>query len=116
MTNPEIRADDIIDAAAQYFDIRARQITGPYQSYRVVQARHACVYLMRDMTDMTYAEIGDALGGQHHTTALTARKKVVAMLDSTNPDFDPLMRDRVENVAVLAQKLRLQRNENNNVK
>lgn len=112
MGNPELSADDIINAAAHYYNIEPRLITGPYQHKRIVLARHTAIHLMRDMTDLTYTEIANAVGGQHHSTAMMARKKVAAMLDPTNPDYQDLMRERVERVAVTAQKLQLQRNEN----
>lgn len=111
MTDHRPTVQDIIDATINTTGIDATYLLGHFQQAEVVEARHIATYLLRTETPLSYPQIAEATGRTNHTTAIHAHRKIVAMLDPAGDRFDPVLRDRVEAVAVAAQKLRLQRNE-----
>lgn len=74
-------AERIVDVVADYFDIGAGELTGNSRARRVTHPRQVAMYLMRELTDASYKEIARAVGSKNHTTAMTACKKIAALLE-----------------------------------
>jgi chromosomal replication initiator protein len=74
-------------AVAQAFGVRVAQIRNKDNSREVANARHAAMYLCKQITQLSLPEIGRRFGGKHHTTVLHAVRKMGRhRLD--NPDLD----------------------------
>lgn len=68
------RLTDIIHHAADVFGICASDITGRGRQRNILLARHACALLGRDMSCLSYPEIGRRIGGRDHSTVINARR------------------------------------------
>lgn len=66
----------INQVCADFFGISEPAITGRTKSRRVVWARQTCCWLARRMTDLSYPEIGRAIGGRDHTTIMHSVRQV----------------------------------------
>jgi chromosomal replication initiator protein len=75
---PEI--SDIVDVAANHFQLSADVLLGAGRTKPVVHARHIVMYLARDLTDASYPQIGKALGGRNHSTVVYGYKKIAKLI------------------------------------
>ena len=85
-----ISIDDIIEVAAENFNVLPSAICSSARSKEVMMARHAVVYLAKNLTDKSLSEIGNAIGGRSHATVLHS---INLMRDQL--DLDPVLRHRV---------------------
>ena len=75
-TQKKITVDLIQRKVAEYFEVRPSDMTAKRRSKNVVYPRHIAMYLCREMTELSYPEIGDQFGGRDHTTILHAYEKI----------------------------------------
>jgi len=75
-TQKKITVDLIQRRVAEYFEVRPSDMTAKRRSRNVVFPRHLAMYLSREMTGLSYPEIGEQFGGRDHTTVLHACEKV----------------------------------------
>ena len=68
--------DKILEIIADYFNIKAEEITNKSRKKKVVKPRQIAFYLLRSEVDMSYPEIGRFMGGRDHSTAIYAYKKI----------------------------------------
>ena len=69
-------AKTIIEAAAKFFDINIKDLTGQSRKKELVVPRQIVMYLMRKEINASYPSIGQELGGRDHTTAMHAYNKI----------------------------------------
>jgi chromosomal replication initiator protein len=67
--------DEIIEAICQFYNIKQTQLKGVKRDASLVQPRHVCMYLLREI-GLTNTEIGNLLGGRDHTTVMHGVEKV----------------------------------------
>jgi chromosomal replication initiator protein len=70
----------ILAVTARYFGVTQAALTGPSRRKSLVQARNIIVYLARQLTDLSYADIGRALGNRDHTTIMHADRRLAESL------------------------------------
>ncbi len=70
--NPNV----VIKAVADSFEISIVEITGASRKRELVGPRQIAMFLLRDMLDLSYPNIGDRMGKRDHTTALYAYEKI----------------------------------------
>jgi len=75
-TQKKITIDLIQRKVAEYFEIRPSDMTAKRRSRNVVYPRHVAMFLSREMTGMSFPEIGEQFGGRDHTTILHAYEKI----------------------------------------
>jgi chromosomal replication initiator protein len=75
-TQKKITVDIIQRKVAEYFEIRPSDMTAKRRSRSVAYPRHIAMYLSREMTPLSYPEIGEQFGGRDHTTILHAYVKI----------------------------------------
>jgi len=72
-------AADVVKAACvvcgEKYRVEPRDILGRYRTAQIVKARHACIYVLRNITLWSLPEIGRRIGGRDHTTVLHALRK-----------------------------------------
>ena len=66
----------VLDAVAEYYHISATDLRGKARDKHIIVPRHVAMYLMRQETDASLLEIGQALGGRDHSTVLHACDKI----------------------------------------
>ena len=75
-TQKKITVDLIQRKVAEYFEIRPSDMTAKRRSQNVVYPRHVAMYLSRELTGLSFPEIGEQFGGRDHTTVLHAYEKI----------------------------------------
>jgi chromosomal replication initiator protein len=93
-----IRPKEIIEVTAKFYAIELSDILGESRKRPLAHARQIAMYLVREMTDLSYPAIGKEFGGRDHTTVMHAVDKISLMLQNS-PE---LYRDLQE----LTQRLR----------
>ena len=74
--NAPVTCQAVIDAAAELFDLSHSQITSGSRRRPLVDARQIAMYVTRNLTDLSYPEIGRAFGNRDHTTVIHAVRKI----------------------------------------
>lgn len=68
--------DEIVREVCSYYDLKPTLIKGPKRDAPLVRARQIIMYLLKIKLGLTYAEIGNLLGGRDHTTIMHGVGKV----------------------------------------
>jgi chromosomal replication initiator protein len=79
--NRHIAPSTILDAVAAQFGIDKEKILGRDRSKEVVLPRQVAMYLMREETNASLPEIGNALGGRDHTTVIYGCDKINDLME-----------------------------------
>jgi chromosomal replication initiator protein len=77
-----LTADRIIAAVAEHFDLAEADLLGRSRSRDVALPRQIAMYLMREETQASLPQIGEALGGRDHTTIMYGCDKIIAQLET----------------------------------
>ncbi len=72
----KITVDLIQRKVAEYFEIRPSDMSAKRRSKNVAYPRHIAMYLSRELTSLSFPELGEHFGGRDHTTVLHACEKV----------------------------------------
>ena len=71
-----VTIEQVIQAAATFYHVSSKEITGRSRRKEIVRPRHVAMYLARQETEASLPEIGEALGGRDHTTVLYGIQKI----------------------------------------
>lgn len=71
-----LETKDVIAIVARYFGITQSALRGPVRRKTLVLARSVAVYLLRTLSEISYAEIGRVLGNRDHTTIMHAKQVI----------------------------------------
>jgi chromosomal replication initiator protein len=77
---------DIIRFIAQHYGIRVSDLKGRSNRRSIALPRQVAMYLIRDVLELSFPEIGKIFS-KHHSTAMYAVENIQKMRQS-NPDFD----------------------------
>ncbi len=66
----------IQEVVAGSFNLPRSSITGPSRAAKPLRARQLAIYLAREMTDLSLAQIGREFGDRDHSTVLNAIRRV----------------------------------------
>ncbi len=72
-----INPNAIIKAVAEIFEISPTELISHSRKKEVVEPRQIAMFLLREMLDLSYPNIGDRMGKRDHTTAIYAYEKVL---------------------------------------
>ena len=78
----------ILEATTAVFNFTLDQITGGSRRRPLVDARQIAMYVTRNMTDLSYPEIGRAFGNRDHTTVIHAVRKIEHHMTERKEIFD----------------------------
>jgi chromosomal replication initiator protein len=67
---------DILSVVARYYAMSQKKLKSGSRHKSVVMARAMAVYLARQLSGMSYEQIGQALGGRDHTTIIHNFNKI----------------------------------------
>ena len=88
LEKPPVTAEGIIDSTAEMFGFPVDQIIGGSRRRPLVDARQIAMYVTRNMTDLSYPDIGKAYGNRDHTTVMHAVRKIEAHMGERRQIFD----------------------------
>lgn len=95
--NNSITPEMIIENVARYHNVTVEQIKGKKKDAPVVKPRQQAMYLIRELTQLSLPEIGNAMGGKNHTTVLHSIKRVEESIQK-DPAFAKTIAELTENI------------------
>ena len=90
-----ITIENIQKTVAEYYKIKVADLLAKRRSRSIARPRQMAMALVKELTDHSLPEIGDAFGGRDHTTALYACRKIKKLLSISldiSEDYKNLMR------------------------
>ncbi|HRW41965.1 MAG TPA: chromosomal replication initiator protein DnaA [Microthrixaceae bacterium] len=91
----------ILTQTAEYFKMDVEQLQSRSRTRNLVHARQIAMYVCRELTDLSYPQIGREFGGRDHTTVIHAYEKVAALMQEKHETY--------EDVTALIQSLLAER-------
>ncbi len=82
----------IIKAVAKYFEINPEDITGKDRSQKMVEPRKVAMYMVRDMTHLSFPKMGEVFNKDHSTV-----KHAIDTLEEQLKD-DAVLREKIQDV------------------
>ncbi len=80
----DITVEQIQKVVAEHFNLKPADLKSSKRLKNFVQARQIAIWLCRDMTNLSYPDIGSKFGGKDHSTVIHAVKKIdLALKDDT---------------------------------
>jgi chromosomal replication initiator protein len=83
-----ITPDLILSKTAEMFSFSVDEIRGKSRRRPLVTARQIGMYVMREMTDLSYPGIAREFGGRDHTTVIHAVEKIGALMKERRQIYD----------------------------
>ncbi len=83
-----VTVTSILEATVELSSFSLEQITGGSRRRPLVDARQIAMYVTRNMTDLSYPEIGRAFGNRDHTTVIHAVRKIEESMTERKEIFD----------------------------
>ena len=83
-----ITPDRILEITAGMFGYGITELTSQGRQQGLVKARQISMYVMRELTDLSYPAIAKVFGGRDHTTVMHAVKKINSLLPSERRVYD----------------------------
>lgn len=83
-----VTAERIITLTAEMFSFDIEQIVGGSRRRPLVDARQVAMYVTRNMTDLSFPDIGKEFGNRDHTTVMHACRKIEARMGERQQIFD----------------------------
>jgi chromosomal replication initiator protein len=71
-----LSVESIQREVSSYFEVKLHDLKGPKRHRAVAHPRMIAMYLSRQLTSMSYPEIGSRFGGKDHSTIISAVKKI----------------------------------------
>jgi chromosomal replication initiator protein len=88
-TTPRVVTPELIlDETAKMFGWTVEDICGKSRRRPLVTARQTGMYVMRELTDLSYPRIAEAFGGRDHTTVMYAVDKIKQQMTERHVIFD----------------------------
>ncbi|MYC57561.1 MAG: chromosomal replication initiator protein DnaA [Acidimicrobiia bacterium] len=92
-----ITADTILQATSAMFRIRIDDIIGPHRQRPLVKARQIAMYVFRNLTELSYPDIGRIFGNRDHTTVIHAVQKIEAQM-TKEPEIFNQINELIHNI------------------
>lgn len=92
--NRQVSLDNIQKTVADYYKIKVAEMFSPKRSRNVARPRQVAMALAKELTQLSYPELGDAFGGRDHTTVIHACRKITELKisdASISRDFEILL-------------------------
>lgn len=92
--NRQVSLDNIQKTVADYYKIKVTEMFSPKRSRNVARPRQIAMALAKELTQLSYPELGEAFGGRDHTTVIHACRKITELKlsdASIGRDFEILM-------------------------
>ena len=98
---PPVTAERIIELTADLFGFPVEQIISGSRRRPLVDARQVAMYVTRNMTELSFPDIGKAFGNRDHTTVMHAVRKIEARMGERRQIFDKVteLQQRLNNPA-----------------
>ena len=82
----------IMDEAAAQFGFTIEDLKSKHRQRPLVTARQIAMYVMRELTELSYPNIAREFGGRDHTTVIHAVEKIGALMSKDRQIYDQVTR------------------------
>ncbi len=96
-TSMPLHTELILNEVSAFYKVSPKEIRSKKRNRSISLARQVAIYLLRDLTQMSFPEIGREMGGRDHSTAIYAFRTV-----DENRDSDAILSRDIE---ILRRKL-----------
>ncbi len=97
--NKPITVEGIMDVVADHYGIKVADMKSKRRTRNITFPRQVAMYLIRELTDRSLPEIGQAFGGRDHTTVIHAVDKIEKELK-----MDPSLQNVVTELEKVIQR------------
>ena len=91
-----VTVDRIISTVSKRLNIPVEDIRAKRRTANVVNARHICIYIIRQLTDVSFNTLGEIFG-RDHATIMAAFRKIDSSMAS-NPEFAAMINDMMDEI------------------
>lgn len=88
----EVSVEEIIKVVAGKMNVKIADIKAHNKNKNLVLARQVSMYLARKLTNFSYPDIGQKIGGRDHSTVIYANNKILKSMES-NLNFTKMVQD-----------------------
>ncbi len=74
----------IVEVVAKFYNCSEKEMRGRGRSKDIVLPRQVAMYIMRQETDRSLADVGTELGGRDHTTVIHGSEKIAQEIESND--------------------------------
>ncbi len=92
-----ITIDRIVSEVGRTYGISPADIRSTKRSANISAARQTCIYIVRDITQISMQAIGEEFGGRDHSTMVYAVQQVEKNMDR-NPRYKETVEDIIKNI------------------
>ena len=92
----DVTVDRIITLVSKRLNIPVADIRAKRRTAGIVNARHICIYMIRQLSDVSFSTLGEIFDCDH-TTIIAAFRKVEAAI-ATDPEFSSLVLGMMEEI------------------
>ena len=82
----------ILDEASAQFGFTVEELQSKHRQRPLVTARQIAMYVMRELTELSYPNIAREFGGRDHTTVIHAVEKIGALMSKDRQIYDQVTR------------------------
>jgi len=82
----------ILEETAKQFGFTVEEIISKHRQRPLVTARQIAMYVMRELTDLSYPNIAREFGGRDHTTVIHAVEKIGSLMSKDRQIYDQVTR------------------------
>jgi chromosomal replication initiator protein len=82
----------ILDEASEQFGFSVEDLKSKHRQRPLVTARQIAMYVMRELTELSYPNIAREFGGRDHTTVIHAVEKIGALMSKDRQIYDQVTR------------------------
>ncbi len=80
----KITVDDILSHVAKAFNVKVADVKSKKKHKLYSLPRQVAMYLTRELTELSYPEIGTAFGGKDHSTVIYATRKIEKAMEENH--------------------------------
>lgn len=78
----DVTVEEIVKVVAGKMNLKIADIKAHNKNKNLVLARQISMYLARKLTNFSYPDIGQKIGGRDHSTVIYANKKIISALEA----------------------------------
>ncbi|MCK9524349.1 MAG: chromosomal replication initiator protein DnaA [Limnochordia bacterium] len=94
-----VTVEGIMDVVSDHYAIKISDMKSKRRTRNITYPRQIAMYLIRELTDRSLPEIGEAFGGRDHTTVIHAVDKIERELK-----LDPSLQNTVNELEILIKR------------
>ena len=79
-----IKPTKVIQEVAKFYEVEIREIKGKRRSKEIVLPRQVIMYLLKEINQLPFMNIGEILGGRDHTTIMYGAEKIKNEIENGN--------------------------------